>query len=82
MTISQKESPRIQYEFSNDKNRIWLLWRFLKVSDVKIAQSQNSGFLLTLTRLIGLPPHAPVAQKIADQRWLIANSANKKYLFL
>ena len=27
------------------------------------------------TRPIGLPPHAPVAQKIADQRWLIANSA-------
>ena len=27
-------------------------------------------------------PHAPVAQKIADQRWLIANSAEKKYLFL
>ena len=24
--------------------------------------------LLTLTRPIGLPPHAPVAQKIADQR--------------
>ena len=26
------------------------------------------------TRPIGLPPHAPVAQKIADQRWLIASS--------
>ena len=24
--------------------------------------------VLTLTRPIGLPPHAPVAQKIADQR--------------
>ena len=32
---------------------------------------------LTLTRPIGLPPHAPVAQKIADQRWLIANLAKK-----
>ena len=32
---------------------------------------------LTLTRPMGLPPHAPVAQKIADQRWLIANSAKK-----
>ena len=30
---------------------------------------------LNLTRPIGLPPHAPVAQKIADQRLLIANSA-------
>ena len=29
---------------------------------------------LTLSRPIGLPPHALVAQKIADQRWLIANS--------
>ena len=26
---------------------------------------------LTLTRPIGLPPHAPIAQKIADQRWRI-----------
>ena len=25
-------------------------------------------------------PHAPVAQKIADQRWLIANSAKKSFL--
>ena len=30
------------------------------------------GLTLTLTRPIGLPPNAPVAQKIADQRWLIA----------
>ena len=29
--------------------------------------------ILTLTRPIGLLPHAPIAQKIADQRWLIAN---------
>ena len=35
---------------------------------------------LNLTRPIRLAPHAPVAQKIADQRWLIANSA-KKVLF-
>ena len=28
----------------------------------------NPGLSLTLTRPIGLPPHAPVAQKIADQR--------------
>ena len=33
--------------------------------------------VLTLTRPTGLPPHAPVAQKIVDQRWLIANSAKK-----
>ena len=36
---------------------------------------------LTLTRPIGLPPHAPVAQKIADQCWLIASSAKYRYLF-
>ena len=29
---------------------------------------------LTLTRPIGLPPHALIAQKNADQRWLITNS--------
>ena len=39
-------------------------------------------YKLTLTRPIGLPPHAPVAQKSADQRWLIANSAKKKVSFL
>ena len=31
--------------------------------------------MLTLTRPIGLPPNAPVAQKIAYYRSLIANSA-------
>ena len=35
--------------------------------------------LLTLTRPIGVPPHA---QKIADLRWLIANSAKNRYLFI
>ena len=30
---------------------------------------------LTLTSPIGLPPHTPIAQKIAEQRWLIANLA-------
>ena len=29
---------------------------------------KKSVFYLTLTRPIGLPPNAPVAQKIADQR--------------
>ena len=38
--------------------------------------------ILTLTRPIGLPFHAPVAQKIADQRWHIANSAKKIRLFI
>ena len=34
---------------------------------------------LTLTRQIGLPPHTPDAQKIADQRLLHANSARNRY---
>ena len=42
--------------------------------------SSNSIFLLkwmflTLKHPIGFPPDAPIAQKIADQRWLIADSA-------
>ena len=40
------------------------------------------NFYLTLTRPIGLPPHAPVAQKIAGQRWLIANLAKNRHLFI
>ena len=34
---------------------------------------------LTLMRPIGLPPHAPFAQKSADQRWLITKSAKNRY---
>ena len=37
--------------------------------------------ILTLTRPNFIPPHAPVAQKIADQRWLITSSAKNRYLF-
>ena len=37
---------------------------------------------LTLTRTIGLPPHTLVAQKSADQRWLIVNSVKNRYLFI
>ena len=33
-------------------------------------------------RPIGLPPQAPVAQKIADQRWLIAISAKIGTFFI
>ena len=36
---------------------------------------RNRPTKLTFTRPIGLPPHAPVTQKSADQRWLIVNSA-------
>ena len=37
---------------------------------------------LTLTRPIGLPPHTPVAQKIADLRLLIANSGKIGNFFI
>ena len=37
---------------------------------------------LTLTRPIGLPPLTLAAQKIADQRRLIANSAKKSTFFI
>ena len=36
---------------------------------------------LNLTYPIGLPPHTPLAQKIADQRWLITDSENR-YFFI
>ena len=32
-------------------------------------------------KIILINPHTLVAQKIADQRWLIANSAKNKYFF-
>ena len=38
--------------------------------------------ILTLTRPIGLPPHAPVLQKSADQRWLISNPAKIGIFFV
>ena len=47
-----------------------LLYR--EVSKITSFHQQNN---LTLTRPIGLPPHTPVAQKIAGHRWPIANSA-------
>ena len=44
-----------------------------------IKDYSNNGFIVYISNLIKLlillNPHAPVAQKIADQRWLIANSA-------
>ena len=35
---------------------------------------------LTLTRPIGLPPHAPVAQKVAEQCTLIASLVKKLFV--
>ena len=36
--------------------------------------------ILTLTRPIGLPPHAPVAQKVAEQCTLIANLVERLFV--
>ena len=36
--------------------------------NTRVAEAREPYFRLTLTRPIGLPPHTPVAQKIADQR--------------
>ena len=47
------------------------------LNDGSFERNFSTKQFLTLTRPIGLPPHTPVAQKIADQRWLIANSAKK-----
>ena len=41
-------------------------WTILTKQSLK--NSQKGLIYLTLTRPIGSPPHAPVAQKIADQR--------------
>ena len=48
---------------------------------VDIPKQVKGLFSLTLIRPIGLPPHTPVAQNIANQRRLIANSDKNRYLF-
>ena len=76
--LAQKQSPGLKYSLPTlegiDQN---IFHRVIFLIIIGVIFSP-----LTLTRLIGLPPHAPVAQRIADQRWLIANSAKNKYLFL
>ena len=47
----------------------WLSIRNLNSSSGKLDYAKR--FFLTLTRLVGLPPQAPVAQKSADQSRLI-----------
>ena len=46
------------------KNKFQILRIVLEVNKTLMGQISN----LTLTRPISLPPHAPVTQKIADQR--------------
>ena len=59
-------------------------YSMLEEDIISVKISGNSSLcrnFLTLTRPIGLPPHTPVAQKIADQRELIPSLAKNKYLF-
>ena len=59
--------------------KIFMIFRFYNNLNKSLKNDQlprcRNGFInlvyfltLTLTRPIGLPPHAPVARKIADQR--------------
>ena len=67
--------------------QFWLAFSVItsKTSSSKMTRRMKNlvfnFFILTLTHPIGLPSHTPVAQKIADQRWLKANSAKNRYLF-
>ena len=46
----------------------------------KFVQAKTARSLLTLTRPIGLPPHAPVAQKVAEQCTLIASLVKRLFV--
>ena len=45
-----------------------------------MSNRQTSFFTLTLTRPIGLAPHAPVAQKVAEQCTLIASLVKRLFV--
>ena len=95
--IWQTDFPPRNSKTSNNprpKRALWpQLWKnILGGNYFKLTQKVNFMFRkqnmfqaqflsLTLTLPVGLPPHAPDAQKIADQRWLIANSAKNRLLF-
>ena len=63
------------------QNQRFLCKSYHSIIKNNISKFLDIYFLLTLTRPIGLPPYSPVAQKIADKRWLIANSGNHRYVF-
>ena len=87
--MSKNTSIKNLENFENSflKNDILEFWSWtLIVSILTYSSNDNSvhnqNMILTLTRPIGVPPHKPVAQKIADQRWLIAYSANNTYFLI
>ena len=47
---------------------------------VRRSSLHSFGINLTLTRPNGLPPHAPVAQKVAEQRTLIASLVKRLFV--
>ena len=67
-------------------NNTSVLWSAQKNWSIDLDFERISKFssmnTLTLTRPIGLPLHTPVAQKIADERWLIYNSSKNRYFFI
>ena len=65
--LSQDVSANQMAQEENHKDSVKL--RFLSFhSQKKSNLSTKILIILTLARPIGLPPHAPVAQKMADQR--------------
>ena len=52
----------------------------VSVKSLSMDHYANVVRLLTLTRPIGLPPHAPVAQKVAEQCKLIASLVKKLFV--
>ena len=75
-----KNGYRNKLKDKSEKSCSWCRKRVSHKINLKVVWSYKvirTASDLTLSRRIGLAPHAPVAQKIADQRWLIANSAKK-----
>ena len=75
------------YKYYYSKNNCIQNYIFYFVSNLIVTKDLtiikiHSGQNINPTGPIDLPPHAPVAQKIADQRWLVANSAKNKYFFI
>ena len=56
----------LDYEFDNNNLKVSIIEAY-DLTAMDMGGTSGLG-LLTLTRTIGLLPHVPVAQKIADQR--------------
>ena len=62
--MDENDDPRYSIAFDRYEKKILYEWH----SVVHLACPLLLDGKLTLTRPIGLPPHAPVAQKTVDQR--------------